>query len=201
MITIGLIGGVACGKSAVAREFGKRGAAVLDADRAGHEVLRQPEVIAELVARWGSTILDASGQIQRSAVAQIVFSPAGDADRQFLNQLTHPRIALLLRQELDRLKQADWPVAILDAALLLEAGWDKLCDHVVFVQVPRNLRLERARLRGWNEQELARRETSQLPIEEKRRRATLLLDNSGSLEDLDAQVEQLWQQVVTKPES
>jgi len=193
MLTIGLIGGVASGKSEVARLFQACGATIVDADRAGHEVLREAEVIAALTQRWGPGILDASGQISRSAVAAIVFAPGNEAERQFLNQVSHPRIAARLSEQLSALKAQHCPVAILDAALLLEAGWDSLCDEIVFVNVPREVRLARARTRGWNEAELARRERTQLPLEEKRRRATILLDNSGTRDELAAQVAGLWQ--------
>lgn len=192
MLTIGLIGGVASGKSAVAEAFAKRGAVVLDGDRTGHEVLGEPTVMSQLVARWGTCILKSPSEVNRSAVARIVFAPGNDAERQFLNQMTHPRIAVRLEEQLAALRHSDTPAAILDAALLLEAGWDSLCDEIVFVDVPREMRLARARSRGWDEAELARREATQLPLEEKKRRATICLDNSGSLDSLRSQVSELW---------
>jgi dephospho-CoA kinase len=191
MITIGLIGGVASGKSAVARQFAERGAVILYADRVGHEVLREAAVVEQLVARWGPKILTAPGEISRSVVAKIVFAPGGEAHRQFLNSVTHPRIAARLAAQLSELRQTNCPAAVLDAALLLEAGWDRLCDQIVFVDVPREQRLERAQSRGWDAGELARRETTQLPLEEKKRRATVCLDNSGSFAELQAAVDVL----------
>lgn len=193
MITIGLIGGVASGKSAVAQQFADWGAIILDADRVGHEVLREPDVIQQLVARWGSHVLNAAGEINRSAVARIVFAANGDTERQFLNSVTHPRIAARLELQLNELRQARCPAAVLDAALLLEAGWDRLCDEIVFVDVPQEQRLARARSRGWDAGELARREATQLPLEEKKRRATVCLDNSGSFHELQAAVDALAQ--------
>jgi dephospho-CoA kinase len=192
MRTIGLIGGVASGKSEVAHLFVSHGATILDADRVGHEVLREPEVVAQLAERWGSSILDAQGQIIRSAVAAIVFAPQGEVDQQFLNQVTHPRIAAKLSEQLALLRAQHCPAAILDAALLLEAGWDYLCDDVVFVDAPSELRQVRARTRGWDDAEIARREQRQLPLVEKRRRATIVLDNGGSREDLATHVVELW---------
>jgi dephospho-CoA kinase len=193
MLTIGLIGGVASGKSEVARLFKARGAAILDADRVGHEVLREPEVIAALVERWGTPILDATGQIKRPAVAAVVFAPGNETDRQFLNQVSHPRIAKRLSEQLSELSTQNYPAAILDAALLLEAGWDSLCNEIVFVDVPYEVRLARARARGWDEAELARRERTQLPLEKKRLHATIHLDNGGTREELAAQVAKIWQ--------
>lgn len=191
MITIGLIGGVASGKSAVAQQLAARGAVILDADRVGHEVLRDPAVIEQLVARWGPQILTNAGEISRSAVAKIVFAANADADRQFLNSLTHPRIAARLAAQLEKLRQAKCPAAVLDAALLLEAGWDRLCDQIVYVDVPREQRRARARSRGWDVGELARREATQLPLDEKKRRATVILDNGGSLLEMQARVDLL----------
>jgi dephospho-CoA kinase len=192
MLTIGLIGGVASGKSEVSRWLAQRGAAILDADNIGHEVLADANVIDQLVQRWGSVILDARGQINRRAVAKIVFAAGNEAERAFLNSVSHPRIAARMEERLRQLLEQKSPAAILDAALLLEAGWDRFCDEIVFVDVPREQRLERARARGWDEAELARREATQLPLAEKQSRATVVLDNSGSREDLVQQVDALW---------
>lgn len=195
MLTIGLIGGVASGKSAVARMLAERGAVILDADQAGHQVLLEPDVLETLVARWGSGILTAAGAIDRSAVARIVFAPGNETERQFLNRISHPRIAARLEAQLATLRSSHCPAAILDAALLMEAGWDSLCDEIVFVDVPREQRLGRARSRGWDEAELARREATQLPLEVKKMRATQVLDNGGDLTALQRQVESLWRRV------
>ena len=195
MITIGLIGGVASGKSAVARVLAERGAVILDADRVGHEVLRDPAVIQQLVARWGSRILNEQGEVNRSAVAKIVFAPGNERERQFLNSLSHPQIAVRLAGQLDELRQTTSPAAVLDAALLLEAGWDHLCDEIIYVDVPRELRLARARGRGWDDAELAKREATQLPLEEKKRRATIVIDNSGAMTSLEQQVNALWRKL------
>jgi dephospho-CoA kinase len=191
MITIGLIGGVASGKSAVARLLAERGAVILDADRVGHEVLREPAVIQQLIARWGPGILNDQGEVNRSAVAKIVFQPGHEAERLFLNSVSHPRIGARLADQLADLRKSNCPAAILDAALLLEANWDHLCDEIIFVDGPRELRLARARSRGWDEAELARREATQLPLEEKKMRATTVIDNSGDLAALERQVESL----------
>src|SRR3954470_21331181 len=152
MLILGLVGGIASGKSVVANVLRDMGAMVLDADKAGHAVLREPDVIAELRKRWGDRILDAKGQVSRREVAKIVFAAGNEADRKFLEQLTHPRIEAALKQELEaaRTSPDPPPVIAIDAALLFEAGWDKLCDKILFVDAPRDLRLERAVSRGWS---------------------------------------------------
>src|SRR5262245_46108126 len=145
MLILGLVGGIASGKSVVANILRDLGAIVLDADQAGHAVLREPEIIKEAKDRWGDRILDPNGQISRRAVAKIVFAQGNDAERKFLEQLTHPRIEALLHEELDHIRNTPNPpaVVVIDAALLFEAGWDKLCDKILFVDAPRDLRLER----------------------------------------------------------
>jgi dephospho-CoA kinase len=194
MVVIGIVGGVASGKSAVARMFESLGAVRLDADHAGHLVLRQPDVRELLVARWGETILDAAGHVDRSRVAIIVFDtrPQGADELQFLESVTHPRIREELQRQLDAAAAAGAPAAVLDAALLLEAGWDELCDHRVFVEVPCTERLRRARQRGWSTAEWEARESAQWPLEEKRRRCDTIIDNSGSLEETLDQVKAVW---------
>lgn len=194
MKVIGLLGGVASGKSLVARQLAEMGAGILDADRAAHEVLRMPEVIEAATTRWGERILGPDRQIDRARLAKIVFAapPAGPSEREFLEQLTHPRVGQLLEREAERMSEAGCPAAVLDAPLLLEANWDKLCDTLIFVDAPRRLRLARAMTRGWSEKEFAEREGVQESLDSKRRRADLVVDNSGPPEHTRAQLEAVW---------
>lgn len=199
MHTIGLIGGIASGKSAVAAALARRGAVVFNADQLGHQVLEESPVRDALVARWGAGILTADGQIDRSAVAKIVFAPptaAGNpaaAELEYLESLVHPGIRRRIEAGIRQLPDASIPAVVIDAALLIEADWSGICTAIAFVEAPRDQRLRRARERDWTAEEMARRETAQMPIEEKRRRATHVIDNSGSLAQLDAEVERFWQ--------
>ena len=202
MLIIGLAGGVASGKSLVARCFEYFGAAVLDADRLGHEVLREPEVIAEIVSNWGECVVK-DGEIDRSALGKIVFdSNLGGTNSQLkkLEQITHPRIGLKIRQQLSKLekesnlKGAEIPAVVLDAPVMFKAGWDKLCDKIVFVDAEISIRQQRARQRGWNPDELARREAYQTPLNEKRKLSTSVIQNSNSKIETLNQVRSLWQQ-------
>ncbi len=194
MHTIGLIGGVASGKSAVAAALARRGAVVFNGDELGHQVLQEPEVRDALVQRWGAGVLGTDGQISRPAVAKIVFAPTaeGAAEREFLEQLVHPGIRRRIEAAIRQLPDASIPAVVIDAALLVEAGWDALCSAVAFVDCSRAIRLARAKNRGWTEEEFARREAAQLPIEQKRRRATHRIDNSGTPADLEAKVAGFW---------
>lgn len=200
MLLLGLVGGIASGKTLVAGCFRDLGAVVLNADEAGHQVLRDAEVIAVLNNRWGESILDSNGQISRPAVAKIVFAPGNIAEKAFLESVTHPRIQINLEQQLAELQSqpSPPPLAVLDAALLFEAGWDAICDFVVFVDCPRYLRLKRALSRGWSAEQFAARETAQMAIDDKRARSDFVLDNSQSPENTAGQVQALWQQLLAK---
>jgi dephospho-CoA kinase len=194
MYLIGLAGGVAGGKSFVAEQLAALGAAVLDADRAGHEVLRLPHVEDAARARWGAGVFGPDGHIHRPALAKIVFAdtPKAAVERRFLEQLTHPEIARRLERAKADLEAQGIPAAVLDAPLLLEAGWDNLLDRLVFVDSPRPVRLARARARGWSESDFSAREDAQESLDRKRASADVVVDNSGTREHTRAQIEQFW---------
>lgn len=206
MLTLGLVGGIASGKSLVAQCFYELGAVVLDGDRAGHGVLREPDVIRTLKNRWGDQVVDAAGQISRKEVAKIVFAPGNAAEKTFLEQLTHPRIQMRLQQDLMAVQAAKDPppAVVIDAALLFEAGWDKLCDKIIYVDAPRDVRLERAVRRGWSAEQFAAREAAQLPPDEKRQRSQIVIRNVRTLESLREVVRLTWRDLVgheTSPEN
>ena len=196
MVVIGVTGGIASGKSLVAQQLGRLGAEVLEADQIGHAVLRDPAVRAALHARWGAGVLDAAGEIRRSAVAEKVFAPPPDGPRElaFLEQVTHPRIAAHLHDRLRALaQQGDVPVVVLDAAVLYKAGWDAYCNIIIFVDADSAVRAVRARQRGWSDQQWQAREAAQPALASQRARADVVLDNSGTREQLHAHVEKFWQ--------
>lgn len=198
---IGLLGGVASGKSLVAEEFRRLGAGVLDADRAGHEVLRESDVKEALRNRFGAAVLDDQGEINRSALAGLVFGAGAEQreNRAFLEQLTHPRIAEQLEDQADKMAKSGAQVAILDAAVMLRAGWNSVCDCIVFVEAPDEVRLRRAMARGWTEAEFRAREAAQETLETKRGFADQVIDNSASAEYTRTQVERFWRFFVENP--
>lgn len=191
---VGLIGGIGSGKSLVAERLRAKGAFVIDADRTGHEVLKQPEVLAQVVAAFGKSVVGEDGQIDRRRLAGVVFQSEGS--RQRLEQIVHPVMLERFHEEIARgLADDATPLIVLDAAILLEVGWDKVCDQVVFVDAPREARLERLQSdRGWTPQELARREAAQWPVETKRSRADVVIDNSASREECLAQVDRWFEE-------
>lgn len=187
---IGLIGGIGSGKSRVAAEFVKHGARVISGDQAGHEALRQPDLRDRVVQRWGPGVLDDKGEINRRRLGAMVF--ADPAELRALEAMVFPWIERRLRQEIDAAAREGVPLIVLDAAVMLEAGWDKVCDRIVYVHTPRQDRLRRlAEQRGWTATEVAARESAQLPLTDKAGRADHAIDNSGSLDDLARQVDNL----------
>lgn len=198
MQVVGLMGGVASGKSLVAQQLAQHGAGVLDADRAGHEVLRRAEIVAAVRERWGDRVFGPDGRIDRPQLARIVFAgpPGGPRERKYLEQLTHPEIGRLLARQASQLAAGGSPVAVLDAPLLVEAGWDRLCSKLIFVDAPLAVRMARARQRGWTEEEFHARERAQESVESKRARADLIIDNSGPPQASAAQIDRIWPSLV-----
>jgi dephospho-CoA kinase len=199
MLVIGLVGGIASGKSRVAEQFERLGATVLRADAIGHEILRRPEVEEALRRRWGKAVFDSHGRIDRSAVAQIVFGSTPE-HLQFLESVTHPLIGQVMHTRLVEIAgRGDIPAVVLDAAVLLEAGWNRFCDRIVFVDAKREQQIERACRRGWSVTDLASREAVQLSLEEKRKVADWVIDNSGTIDHTFAQVKQFWNSLDLPP--
>jgi dephospho-CoA kinase len=195
---VGLIGGIGSGKSSAASLLADRGAAVIDADAVGHTLLGDPAIRAQIVEQFGEGVLekprgdgDTTPRIDRRALGAIVF--ADPSARRELEAILHPLMRDRFLQEIDRLvRHGTVGLVVLDAAILLEAGWDDLCDRVVFVDAPRPERLRRvAEARGWSEETLAARERSQWPYDEKRRRADWVITNDSSRDGLPREVDRL----------
>src|SRR3990172_10531367 len=135
MIVIGLTGGIASGKSTVSAILAEKGAAVIDADKLGHEVLRSDaEAREQIVQAYGTRLLGQDGQISRQKLGEIVFNDPQAL--QTLNSIMHPRIYRLVEQQLDRLRQSRVKVAVVEAALFIEGRWNALVDEVWATYVP-----------------------------------------------------------------
>jgi dephospho-CoA kinase len=197
-VIIGLVGGVASGKTYIGTLLESHGALRIDADRLGHEVLQQPEVRDALRARWGAEIFNASGEVDRPALATQVFGDSAEAtsERRALEAIVHPRIRSLAEQRISEARGKAEPLTaiVLDAPLLLEAGWEPLCDLILFIDTPEETRYERAKTRGWTRTQLQQREGSQLPVSEKRSRSTHIIDNSVHA-DVVGQIDRLWDEI------
>lgn len=192
---LGLVGGIGAGKSRVSAALERRGARLVAGDPLGHEALRQPNVIERVVETWGRDVLDSGGQVDRRKLGGIVF--ADETDRKELETIVHPWIGQQLHEQLHEARgDAAVPFAVLDAAIMLEAGWQAACDVLVYIHAPRNERMRRVeQQRGWNAQEYVLRERSQLPLAEKARRSHAALDNSSSVNELESEIDRLLKQL------
>lgn len=186
--TIGIVGGIGSGKSTVAAAMERLGGHRINADQFGHEALRQPDIRAALVERWGKIVLDDQGNLDRQKVGQIVFTNANEL--RALETLVHPFIEKKIAEEIAIARgKPGVQFIVLDAAIMIETGWDKHCDWIVFVDAPRELRLARVNeKRGWSETEAARRECMQMPVDEKKRRAQAVILNDGDFPKVSRQV-------------
>lgn len=201
MKTIGIVGGVASGKSRVAAMLAELGAGLLDADRVAHEVLAEDrEVHAALRERWGERVFAADGSVDRGAVGKLVFgdTPKATTERRFLEGLLHPRIRGRLEEARRSLEAAGKSAVVLDVPLLLEVGWDGLCDVILMVDTERETRLDRALKRAWSEEEFNRREASQWAVDRKRERADVVMQNNGDEAELRRAVEHFWERASTE---
>jgi dephospho-CoA kinase len=187
-LLLGLIGGIGSGKSAVAEEFAKHGGLLIVGDRLGHEALLDPDIKRRVIECFGAGVVKDSGEIDRRKLGARVF--ADPKELRALESLVFPYIERRIREEIAGAKErSDVAFIVLDAAVMLEAGWNGVCDKLIFVDVPRPQRLERlARQRGWNEQEVANRERMQMELEQKKLRADFVVDNAQGPDAIPGQV-------------
>jgi dephospho-CoA kinase len=176
---IGIVGGIGSGKSFIARCFGELGCRVIDSDSQVRAAYRDPQVIETLRQWWGDAVLSPRGEIDRRFISGKVF--ADPAQRLRLEQLLHPWVNAAREQEMK--VAADDPSVLAfvwDAPLLLEAGLAGACDSIVYVDAPLDIRLVRVReTRGWEAEELQRRENLQWPLDKKREIADYVLSNTA----------------------
>jgi dephospho-CoA kinase len=193
---IGLVGGIGSGKSAVARILADLGCVVADSDALAREAIRDPAIVAAIRERWGQAVFDDAGSVDRSALAARVFSDPDERRR--LEELIHPWVERR-RRAIFAAAPPGTPAAVIDAPLLMEAGVDRECDHIIFVDAPRALRLERLRqARGWDEAELSRREAAQMPLDQKRRRADSIVTNDADPASLRERVVQIFDEIIRR---
>ncbi|MFM9332229.1 dephospho-CoA kinase [Paenibacillus mesotrionivorans] len=190
-MNIGLTGGIACGKSTVSRLLASRGAIVIDADILAREVVEPgAPALAEVVRVFGPDMLNGDGTLNRKQLGKVVFE--NDAKRKQLEELLHPAIIQLLQErmaEAERLQPDKLVVA--DVPLLYEAQMEDLFQEVLVVAVDREIQLERLMQRdGLNREEAEHRIDAQMPLEWKKEWADVVIDNSGTPEETERQVEQ-----------
>ncbi len=187
-LVLGLLGGIASGKSTVAAALQAEGFVIIDADRIAREQLEAPDVRDGLLAHFGKNIFNSKGEIDRKKLATLVFNKK--TEREFLENLLHPKIRRQILETMDRLAKEN-KAAVLDAPLLLEGGLYRLCDLRVFIHVPEKLRKKRALARGMDTKDWAAREASQASLEKKRGVSHFEIENSGPKEKILEEVQTL----------
>ncbi|MFM2152280.1 MAG: hypothetical protein RL199_715 [Pseudomonadota bacterium] len=190
----GLTGGIASGKSSVARVLRGLGATVIDADRLAREVVEPGRPAFEEIAHTWPQVIDADGRIDRAKLGELVFADAAERGR--LNAITHPRIAAESHRLAEEADARGEPLAFYEAALLVENDADEALDGLVVVSVPEEV--QRARLRqrdGLSETAARVRIAAQLPLKAKVAKATHVIDNAGTPEATRAAVEALYRQL------
>jgi dephospho-CoA kinase len=197
VLLVGLTGGIGSGKSTVARLLEKRGAVVFDADLLAREAV-EPGTPghATVIERFGADVLAPGGELDREALASIVF--ADPAARRDLEQIVHPEVRRLFAEGSEAYRDTD-RVVVFSAPLLVETGMHTAFEVLVVVSATVATQIERLmRQRGMSEPSIRARIDAQAPLEDKAAAADFLIDNEGSLDELESQVEQLWNDLSTR---
>jgi dephospho-CoA kinase len=192
---VGVTGGIGSGKTAATEHFSQLGITVVDADLAARLIMEPGRpALAAVAAHFGNEVLLADGGLDRAALRALVF--AQESERSWLEQLTHPLIG---EEIFSQLQAASSPYVILASPLLLETAQKDLCDYIVLIDVPESVQLARTMLRDDNDEAQVRRiMAAQISRQERRRQADEVLDNSGTLEQLQVKVDALHQQLLQR---
>lgn len=205
LMVIGLTGGIASGKTEVAREFAKLGAYVIDADQVAREVILPGSAAYDgLLQQFGEGILEDSRQINRATLAGIVFADA--QKRQLVNNITHPAILAEILHRVtdfaDKLGPGDVPTVIVDAALIVDVGASRVFDQLVVVTADEKVRLKRlVYQREMSEDEARSRISSQIPDSQRIEMADLVIENNGTLDQLRKTVGDVWREIERRSRS
>jgi dephospho-CoA kinase len=195
MKVIGLTGGIGSGKSTVSRFLAKLGAVIIDADRIGHQVLEtDSEARRQVVDAFDKKVLTSDGHIDRKKLGGLVFKSPEALSR--LNRIMHPRIYDVIKAQLERYRRQGANVVVVEAPLLIEAGWTTtLVDEVWVTVAPRATVLKRLEQVGMSGTEAMARIGSQLPAKERSKHADVVIDTDCSLDELRVKVSRLWQRI------
>lgn len=196
-LVVGVTGGIGSGKSAVTGRFEQRGIVVVDADLAARIIVEPGKPALKAIAEhFGDDVLRADGSLDRAALRSRVFS--NESERRWLEQLTHPLIG---QEILDQIEASRSPYTVLSSPLLLETSQKGLANCVVVVDVPEEVQLQRTMQRDDNDEAQVRRiMAAQMPRQDRLERADMVIDNTGSLDDLDSQVEELHKEFLLRAE-
>ncbi len=210
MLKVGLTGGIASGKSVVGEMLVAEGAKLVQADRIAHELMQPGEAVYnEVVRHFGREVLNSDGTVSRAKLAEAAFGTAGAASTSRvleLNRIVHPAVIRSQDDWMEEMgRQNPHAVAVVEAALILEAGAEKRFDRLIVVTCNQAQRVARFAARQRMDldaarKEVARRMAAQLPEEEKIKAADYVVDNSGSLDDTRTQVRGVWQKLRAETE-
>lgn len=189
---LGLTGGIAAGKTAVGQLFQARGAVLIDADQVARQVVQKSQPgLAEIVALFGTTILNAAGELDRSKLGRLVFSDPSQLNR--LNAVIQPRIRQEIINQSAAYRAQGYPLVVVMIPLLYEMNYETICDAVLDVDIPLELQVKRVRMRDHlTIDEAKQRITAQLSREQRLSRADFILDTSGNLLQLQENFDELW---------
>ncbi len=203
-IVIGLTGGIASGKSTVSRILKNQGAVLLDGDQVAREIVQDQGVLETLEESFGKKIIDKNGNLKRKALAAIVFSDKSRLER--LNRITHPKIKERMIEDLRRLRkkaaeEENRQIILLDGALLLEMGLERLVDETWVISVDQDTQLKRLMERdGIKRDEAMQRINAQMDEREKRKKADVIIENNGGIKELTEEVMDHWERLTKKLE-
>ena len=197
MMIIGLTGSIGTGKSEAARQLEALGASIISADQVGHEAYTpNTEAWEQVVAAFGDDILQDDGEIDRRKLGAVVFSDPGQLEK--LNQIMHPRMARMVADKIEELRDQGVEVVVVEAALLFEAGWDSLVEEVWVTDSTEQVVIERLKQRnGMSEEEARKRISSQMGRTERLERSDYVIENSGDMPTLGNTIKELWNRRVS----
>ena len=196
-MVIGLTGSIGTGKSEAARQLEALGASIISADQVGHEAYTpNTEAWEQVVAAFGDDILQDDGEIDRRKLGAVVFSDPGQLEK--LNQIMHPRMARMVADKIEELRDQGVEVVVVEAALLFEAGWDLLVEEVWVTDSTEQVVIERLKQRnGMSEEEARKRISSQMGRTERLERSDYVIENSGDMATLGNTIKELWNRRVS----
>ena len=196
MLIIGLTGNFGTGKTTVSQILAELGAVIIDADKLGHDLLQpDTETYGEILAAFGKSILKSNGEIDRNKLGKLVFADAAALNR--LNRILHPRIYEIAERKVEEYRKADTRIVVLEAALLIEAGWMPFVDQVWVTTAPEATIVRRIKSqRGLKEEQILARLQAQMSSEEKAKRADVVINTDCSLDELRKRVTELWHNIL-----
>jgi dephospho-CoA kinase len=195
MLKLGITGRIASGKTTAAGEFARLGGKIISADEIGRKVVEEnPPVLSKLIRAFGCDIVTPDGSLKRRELGMIAF--ASQENREILNKIVHPPLLRRLEEEMEKcLELKDCRMIIIDAALLIDWGWQEKMDFTVCVIAPEDMQISRLREEGFSMEEIRSRLNSQKSLELLESASDFIINNDGSLEELREKVKAVYEKI------